>query len=368
VKKVRTRAPGRVNLIGEHTDYNDGFVMPCAIANQTRVDAVANADHSVTVRSSGHGAAAFDVDRLPPKPQKNWSDYVAGILIELRKAGVALSGGEYEISSSVPIGAGLSSSASLEIAVALAVLALSNAQMAPRDLALLAQRAESEFVGIRCGIMDQFAVVQARAGTALFLDTRSLEFQYIEIPSHIAILICNTMVKHSLAGSAYNDRRRECEEGVRILRQRDAGIHSLRDVCAEMLEHSQDVLPPLILKRCRHVVTENERVQDAARALSENDVDRMGTLMYASHESLRVDYEASCAELDLMVECAKRFDGTIGARMTGGGFGGCTVNLVHVHRAQAFREHMQAMYAQSTGITPEIYDGTPSAGASVLYG
>lgn len=368
MKTVRTRAPGRVNLIGEHTDYNDGFVMPCAIPNEIRAAATAREDNAVVVRTYDAQTVTFDLKNLPETPRKSWSDYVAGVLVELQNAGVPLPGAEIELSSNVPIGAGLSSSAALEIAAALAMLELARMYMAPSDLAMLAQRAESGFVGMRCGIMDQFAVVHACAGSALFLDTRSLQFRYVPIPPGVAIVVCNTMVKHSLASSRYNERRRECEEGVEFLRHVDPGIRSLRDVGIEALENVRDSLPPVVFARCRHVVTENERVQEAAQALADCDLVRMGTLMYASHESLRSDYEVSCAELDLMVDLAKSIDGTIGARMTGGGFGGCTVNLVAASAAQTFGERMKQQYAEITGVTPEIYDGTPSAGASVLHG
>lgn len=364
---VQTRAPGRVNLIGEHTDYNDGFVMPCAIACDTRVRAEARNDRTVTARSFDSQKVAFDLERLPDKQQGNWTDYLRGILAELRIAGVDLSGADLQISGNVPIGAGVSSSASFEIAVALAMLSISRSSLPPRDLALLAQRAETNFVGTRCGIMDQFTVLFAQAGDALFLDTRSLEFQLIEMPSDAAIVICNTMVKHSLASSAYNERRAQCEEGVRILQQRDPSIRALRDVSLDALEAAKEMLPPLVFARCRHVITENARVEAAAEALRERDLERLGVLMYASHQSLRDDYDVSCAELDLMVHLARQFDGTIGARMTGGGFGGCTVNVVRAPRAQEFRVYMRDAYRQSTGVMPEIYDGTPSAGASIVH-
>jgi galactokinase len=356
-----------VNIIGEHTDYNDGFVMPCAIAAETRVYATLRSDPFVTARSSyAERSAAFDLKTLPDGRQGAWSDYVLGIIAELRASGVELPGADLQIAGNVPVGAGLSSSASLEIAVALAMLSISETSMDRKELALLAQRAEIQYAGARVGIMDQFTVLFARAGSAVFLDTRSLEFEYIDIPPGAAIVICNTMVKHALAASAYNERRAQCEEGVRILQQREYAVRSLRDVNMQMLDSAKTELRPLIYVRCRHVISENERVQKAAAALRRNDLVRLGTLMYASHESLRSDYDVSCPELDTMVEIAKQFEGTIGARMTGGGFGGCTVNVVHASRAVEFRKHMRDAYLASTGITPEIYDGTPSPGACVL--
>jgi galactokinase len=364
--QVQTRAPGRVNIIGEHTDYNDGFVMPCAIAPDTRVHATVRSDRTVAARSSSAQTAHFDLENLPHKRRGEWSDYIAGVLIELCKAGVHLSGAELEITGEVPMGAGLSSSASLEVAVALAMLAASSASIQPTELALLAQRAESNFVGARVGIMDQFAVLYGRRGSAIFLDTRSLEFERIAIPPEAAIVICNTMVKHVLAGGEYNERRAQCEEGVRVLQQRHSNVRALRDVSMEMLESASSELPSVVFARCRHVISENERVKEAAVALRRSDLDRLGSLMYASHESLRLDYEVSCHELDTMVDIAKQFEGTIGARMTGGGFGGCTVNVVHTSRAAAFRQHMRQAYRDAMGITPEIYDGTPSDGACVI--
>jgi galactokinase len=363
---LQARAPGRVNLIGEHTDYNDGFVMPCAIAYDTHVRAQARNDRTVRACSFDNQSASFNLERLRDEQHGNWTGYIRGILAELRAAGADLTGADLQITGNVPIGAGLSSSASLEIAVALAMLGISRASMPPRDLALLAQRAEAKYAGTRCGIMDQFTVLFAQAGNALFLDTRSLEFQLIEVPSDAAVVLCNTMVKHSLASSAYNERRAQCEEGVRILQQRDPVIRALRDVTLEVLEAAKSSLRPVIFARCRHVITENARAEAAAQALRARDLDRLGALMYVSHVSLRDDYEVSCEELDLMVNLAKQFEGTIGARMTGGGFGGCTVNLVRAKRAQEFRAHIRDAYRQSTGITPELYDGTPSAGASIL--
>jgi galactokinase len=354
-----------VNLIGEHTDYNDGFVMPCAIAYTTRVHGVERDDAIITARSFDNRRAVFDLKRLPDKRQGDWSDYLHGIIAGLRAAGVHVPGADLEIDGNVPIGAGLSSSASFEVAVALALLSLARASMPPRDIALLAQHAEVDFVGARVGIMDQFAVLFGEAGRVLFLDTRSLDFEMIEMSPDVSIVVCNTMVKHSLASSAYNERRAQCEEGVRLLQQRDRGIRALRDVSVEALEAARDALPPVIYKRCRHVVTENARVQEAAQALRDSGLTRFGALMYESHESLRDDYEVSCAELDLMVTLAKQFHGIRGARMTGGGFGGCTVNLVESFRAQEFANYMRDAYARETGIVPEIYDGTPSAGAKV---
>lgn len=360
---VQTRAPGRVNLIGEHTDYNDGFVLPCAIAYETRALAQSRPDRLVTVHSIFDEPAVFEVERLPAQRRGAWTDYVRGILIELREAGVSLTGADLRITSTVPLGAGLSSSASFEVAVALAMLGLAGAGMPPLEIAKLAQRAEIEHAGIRCGIMDQAAVLLARRGCALFLDTRTLEYRHVPVPAALAVIVCNTMVKHDLSSGAYNERRAECDRAVEVLRTRYPAVRALRDVSMTQLEAARSLLPPLLFRRARHVVSENARVLQTLDALASGDLNRAGELLYESHASLRDDYEVSCAELDTMVELARRFQGTIGARMTGGGFGGCTVNLVRADSAEEFRRYLAGAYERETGIVPQFYDGTPSAGA-----
>ncbi len=361
---VRAWAPGRVNLIGEHTDYNGGLVLPCAIAYGTSVTAFATSDRTITVHSHDR-IARFDATALPTQPQNAWSDYVWGILAELQKEGMQLCGAGVNVDGDVPTGAGLSSSASFEIAFAMAMIALAGQSMLPLDLALLAQRAETSYVGTRCGIMDQIAVLYGKAEHAIFLDTHSLNFEFVALPAEAAVVICNTMVKHALSQHGYNDRRSECEQALRLLQKQGIAAGSLSDIDMACLENVKQTLPPTLFARCRHVVTENERVREAVRALRGPDLQEMGTLMYASHESLRADYQVSSPELDFMVECAKGFTGTIGSRMTGGGFGGCTVSLVHATQSKAFRAHMQRAYFAEAGVMPEIYDGTPSAGARV---
>lgn len=363
---VQARAPGRVNLIGEHTDYNDGFVLPCAVAYDTRVFGAQRPDRMVTVRSRFDEPAVFDLDRLPTERRGSWSDYVRGILTELLAAAVPLKGADLQVAATVPLGAGLSSSASFEVALALAMLAVADTQMPPVELARLAQRAEIDYVGTRCGIMDQFTVLFAREGSAICLDTRSLEYDLVAVPEQAVIVIANTMVRHDLSASAYNERRGECERAVELLRARYPRVRALRDIELDELLAESGRLPRLLFSRARHVVTENARVREAAQCLRTRDLERMGALMYASHESLRTDYAVSCPELDTMVEIAKEFDGTIGARMTGGGFGGCTVNLVRAERASEFRSHLATAYLRETGIMPEIYDGSPSAGACLV--
>jgi len=266
----------------------------------------------------------------------------------------------------VPIGSGLSSSASIEVASALAFISLDSKQFSLPEIAKICRQAENEYVGARVGIMDQFVSCMGRAGHALLLDCRSLDFQFAHIPAGFELVVCNTMVKHDLATGAYNQRRAECEEGVRYFAKADPAIRALRDVSSELLERIGGELPPTIRKRCTHVIRENQRTLDAARALAEGDLARMGKLMRESHESLRDLYQVSCRELDAMVDAAKGLPGFIGGRMTGGGFGGCTVNLVREENATDFAAQIAQRYHQATGITPQIYPCHAANGAQEL--
>ncbi len=363
---MESRAPGRVNLIGEHTDYNDGYVMPAAIAYSTHVAGGPAPDRVVSVASASVDAtAAFDLDALETGRAGDWTDYVRGVLIELQRAGVALAGADFQVTSTVPLGAGLSSSASFEIAIALAMLERCGETMKRIDIAKLAQRAEVDHTGTRSGIMDQFAVLFGEAGSATFLDTRSLDYAHVPIPAGVTIVICNTMVKHALAAGAYNERRAQCEAAVETLKRWYPDIRALRDVSLEQLEaHAADIAP-VLYHRALHVVSEDARVVEAKAAFERGDAGAFGKLMNASHESLRDDYEVSCPELDVMVALARRCEGVYGARMTGGGFGGCTVNLVDVANVESFRVAIAEGYYRETGMHPDLYDGTPAAGASV---
>jgi galactokinase len=348
-------APGRVNLIGEHTDYNDGFVMPIAIDRHTTVTAELRGDRRVVVRSDAYARPVeIDLDD-PGSPAGAWSDYVRGVVAVLQRGGQSLQGADLAISSSLPQGAGLSSSAALEVATGYALLDLSGRAIERTALALACQQAEQEYAGTRCGLMDQFIVCHGRAGHALLLDTRTLEAVWLALPAGVQVMVCNTMTHHHLAHDGYNERRADCEAGVRALAVRMPRIRALRDVTFADLESNRDVLPEQIYRRCRHVVTENARTLSAADALREGNVARFGVLMGASHASLREDYEVSTRELDLMVEIALETEGTFGARMTGGGFGGCTVNLVHPDAADAFAAQVRERYAARTGRTAEIY-------------
>jgi galactokinase len=357
------RAPGRVNLIGEHTDYNDGFVMPVAIDRGTTVTMVPRADRALVVRSAAYpDVVTIDLDRPGGGPQGTWSDYVRGVAAVLERRGWRLNGADLTIASDVPIGAGLSSSAALEVAVGYGLLDLAGHAIDRTALARACQEAEHEFAGTRCGLMDQFIACHGRAGHALMLDTRSLDAAWLPLPAGIAVIVCNTMTKHALATDGYNERRADCEAGARALAIRIPRIRALRDVTPGELAANQDALPERVYRRCRHVVTENARVEAAAAALAAGDLDAFGGLMRASHDSMRDDFEISTRELDLMVDAAMEADGTIGARMTGGGFGGCTVNLVRAERAAAFETHVRTRFEAATGRVPEIYTCTASDG------
>jgi len=263
----------------------------------------------------------------------------------------------------VPMGAGLSSSASLEVATALALLDVAKSHLPPRDVALLCQRAEHEYVGTRCGIMDQFISVFAQSAHALMLDCRSLQSETLTIPADARLVICNSMVKHELAGGEYNRRRADCETGVRILNRNLPHVRALRDVTQSDLERHKNELPEVVYRRCRHVIGENQRVTDAAAALRAGDLNRFGALMYDSHRSLRDDYEVSCRELDLLVEIASGCGGVYGSRMTGGGFGGCTITLARADAVDAFRNEISKRYRNETSIIPDIYVCSAAQGA-----
>ncbi len=360
------RAPGRVNLIGEHTDYNDGFVFPMAIDFYTTVAIVPTNDRKLYIHSENMDEL-IAVDLNDNKKQKAWSDYIAGMAHVLESEGVNIPGASIYVESDVPVGAGLSSSAALEISSGLALIKTANAALKDKNLALLGQKAENQFVGMNCGIMDQYISVFGKADHALFLDCRSLEYQHVPLPSdQVNIVICNTMVKHELGTSEYNNRRSECEQGVKLLQTDYPDIKALRDVSEGQFNKVQDKLPEIIRKRCRHVITENARTQKSINALEDGNLPKFGTLMNGSHNSLRDDYEVSCEELDLLVDIARKQEGVLGARMTGGGFGGCTVNLVQKESVDEFVNTIAKEYEKETSIQPEIYISVPSRGAHEL--
>ena len=362
------RAPGRVNLIGEHTDYNDGFVLPMAIEHSTLAAAAPREGRRVRVLSLNvNRREEFDLDRPGPPRRGSWLDYVEGVARALEARGLRLSGADIVIHSDVPSGAGLSSSAALEISVGLALVSVSGAELDRVALALAGQAAEHEYVGTRSGIMDQFVASLGREGHALLIDCRALEATPIPVDTaDTLVVICNSQVKHRLASSEYNTRRAECERGVELLREVLPNVRALRDVSEAELRGHEGWLPEPVRRRVRHVVTENARTLAAAEALRAGDTAEMGRLMYLSHESLRDDYEVSCAELDVLVGSASRVKGVWGARMTGGGFGGCTVNLVRRDALEDFQNTVLTHYHQVTGLTPAFYISEARAGAHEL--
>ena len=364
------RAPGRVNLIGEHTDYNDGFVLPMAIDRETVVAAAPRQDRLVRAFSLNlNEAVAFDLDH-PGTPRRGlWLDYLEGVAQALEQTGVRLQGADLMIFSDVPAGAGLSSSAALEVSVGLTLACISGRDIDGVTLALAGQRAEHEYVGTKCGIMDQFVAALGQAGHALLIDCRTLIATPVPLDTtHVAVVICDTKIKHDLSDSEYNVRRAECERGVEILQEVLPGIRALRDVTVEDFNLRQERLPEPIRRRCRHVVTENERTLAAVEALRRGCLEELGRLMGQSHRSLRDDYEVSCAELDLLVEIAGNFTDCLGARMTGGGFGGSTVNLVRRDALSKFQETVFREYPRVTNISPEIYVSDAGDGAKEVIG
>ena len=358
------RAPGRVNLIGEHTDYNDGFVLPVSIDFHTWASVTPLESRKLQIRSENFDEEVeVDLDDPNITRRKHWSDYPIGVAVNLERTGYRLRGARLEIRGEVPIGSGLSSSAAIEVATACALTAISEFEIDKRELALLCRRAENEFVGARVGIMDQFVSLFGQEQKALLLDCRSLDFRLLPLPDNVRLIICNTMVKHALASSAYNERREQCEAGVKVLARHFPDIVALRDATLEQLDQVKSELPEVIYRRCRHVITENARVLAAGEALEHSDLNQFGSLMAESHRSLRDDYEVSSKELDLMADFARRVEGVYGARMTGGGFGGCTVNLVAVEHADEFRERVAQWYEEAMKIKPEVYVCMPSNGA-----
>jgi galactokinase len=360
-------APGRVNLIGEHTDYADGFVMPAAIDFATLAAISPRKDNAVSICSKNFSETITrDLDAVGTHGSHHWSDYPLGVLSVLQQEQIKVPGFNLTLSGNVPLGAGLSSSASIEVASMLAMLHVTGTTLPLPKVALLCQRAENNYVGAPCGIMDQFVSCCGAADHALLLDCRSLEFRLAPIPTHLSLVICNTMVKHAHAGGEYGTRRAEVEEGTAILHSHRPEIRLLRDATVEDLERWGHEMKPNVLKRCRHIITENTRTVAAANALEANDLKTLGRLMAEAHASYRDDFEASCKEADIMVELALQQEGCVGTRLTGGGFGGCTVNLVDSPSVEKFVANIATGYEKATGIQPEIYRSHASAGAHTL--
>lgn len=361
--QIVARAPGRVNLIGEHTDYNDGFVLPMAIDRDVQIAARPRADRIVRILSLNFGGRdEFSLDDIHHAGERvTWGDYVRGVAQVLQEEGYTLSGADLAIEGNVPTGSGLSSSAAIELATLTAFRVLNNLEIEPVRAALLGQRAENTFVGVRCGIMDQFISALGQAGHALLIDCRSLEYRPVPLPEDASIVVAHTGVHRGLSSSEYNTRRSQCEAGARLL-----GVRALRDVSVETFEARKHELPPDIAARCQHVVYENARVLASVQALERGDLLTCGQLLLASHASLRDLYEVSCFELDTMVEIARNAPGCLGARLTGAGFGGCAIAIARRQAIPALVEAIERDYPARTGKTPQVYVCRATDGAGVV--
>jgi len=365
------RAPGRVNLIGEHTDYNDGLVCPMAIEPQVLIACRARDDGLVRLASTAFTGqiAQFSVEQKITRGEPAWTNYFRGVAAELEAAGIPLTGMDALVDNTLPVGGGLSSSAAIEVGTALAFLTLAGLEMDRDRLALICQKAEHEYANVPVGIMDQMIVATAKPGHATQYDCRSGARQFVQInPGDLRVVIVNTMVRHELSGGEYAQRRQQCEAGVAYFQKAypAQSIKALRDVTLKQVQESEGKLDPLILKRCRHVVTENIRTAEAAGALAQDKYERAGQLMIQSHASLRDDYEVSCAELDFLAGEAMKVKGVYGARMTGGGFGGCIVALVQPRAVEPLTDHLERTYKTKFNIKPTAFATTATAGASVV--
>lgn len=358
------RAPGRVNLIGEHTDYNDGFVLPMAIDRDVLIAARRRDDQKVRmVALDFEGArSTFSLDAPITRDDANkWSDYVRGVAWVLEQRGATLLGLDLMIQGDIPLGSGLSSSAALEVCAATMFVAMANLEISKVEIAKLCQKAENEFVGVQCGIMDQFVSALAREGHTLLIDCRDLSYEHIPLPPGVTIVVGDTAKRRGLVDSEYNARRAECDQAARLL-----GANALRDITPAEFANRSHELPSIVAKRARHIIAENARVLEAVDAAEHDDRLKLGALMNASHESLRDDYQVSCAELDTMVQIARQQCGCLGARLTGAGFGGCTVNLVASDAVVEFVDRVSREYRARTGLSPSIYPCRASAGARRL--
>lgn len=360
------RSPGRVNIIGEHTDYNDGFVLPAAIDKSIYV-AVAKRDDATISLFSKEFNEAFEISLKDlQRSDTQWANYILGVVAQIQKQNHYLSGFELMIDGDVPIGAGLSSSAAVECATAFALNELFQLNIDKLDMVKMAQKAEHEYAGVRVGIMDQFASMFGKADSVIRLDCRSLDYKYEPFKLEgIKIVLLNTNVKHSLASSAYNERRQQCEEGVALVKKKYPDVINLRDVTIAMLDEVVSPVDPLIYKRCKYVIEENQRLLDACTALEQGDLATLGQKMYGSHKGLSVEYEVSCKELDFLVDQVRHNPNVIGARMMGGGFGGCTINLVKEEAIDALVKELSVAYTDAMNKNLTAYIATISSGTSI---
>jgi galactokinase len=359
-------APARVNLIGEHTDYTGGLVMPMAIGFRTVAVVSRRTDGKAVFYSANYDdEAIFEIASLGREPRGHWSDYPAGALWSLLQEGVVVSGFDMSLAGDVPLGAGLSSSASVEVAAAVALLDHAGVTLPLAKVATLCRRAENEYVGAKSGIMDQFVVAEAMAHRAMLLDCRSLEFELLPLPEEVRVVVCNSMVKHAVATGEYGNRSNEVEAGQAVLRER-LGIALLRDATLADLKACKGEMTAASFARCLHIITENERVLAAREALLRGDVAKFGRLMVEAHASMRDDFAASCEEVDTLVEIAAKQAECFGARITGGGFGGCTVNVVRAESAEHFVATLKREYAAETEMTAECFVCAPEDGALAM--
>ncbi len=366
-------APGRVNLIGEHTDYNDGYVFPVAIDKNILICGRENTDNKIKFYSADFDEnAEYEIDNFEFDNKHRWANYLLGVIDELQKLGFVSKGVDAVVEGNIPIASGLSSSAALEVATATFIETIEDLRIEPTELAKLCQRAENRFVGVQCGIMDQFVSKLGKEGYALFIDCRTLDYEHIPIgDSSLRILIGDTGVKRGLVDSEYNRRRKECEEGARLLDEiLDKPVSALRDVTLDEFNRVQGRLPEVVAKRCRHVISENERVLRSMECLQEKDYPGFGKLLNESHDSLRDDYQVTCRELDIMVGLLQKNERVLGARMTGAGFGGCTVSLINARNEAEIEEivtEISSQYKRATGIEGKIFSSQPKAGARRIF-
>ncbi len=359
-------APGRVNLIGEHTDYNFGFVLPGAVDKKIYVAIAPNGTDTVNVFANQFNES-YSFSLNVSEPHKGWMNYLLGVTYHIQQRGKQIGGVDLLIDGDIPVGAGMSSSAALCSAYGFALNELFQLGLSRMDLAFIGQKTEHTFVGLQCGIMDQFASLHGKKGHVMKLDCRSLEYEYIpfDFPGYKIVLV-NSMVSHSLASSEYNVRRQQCEEGTAILKKHYPNINSLRDVEAAQLLQHRDELPPIVFDRCSYVVYEKERLLAGCEALKKNDLATFGKLMIATHEGLSKKYSVSCTELDFLAECAQHITGVAGSRMMGGGFGGCTINIVQADAVENFTQKIQSAFNGLFKQTPEVYVTQIEDGAKVI--
>ncbi len=364
--RVISSAPGRVNLIGEHTDYNDGYVLPAAIDRRIAVAGEPRSDGIFEVQAGNLNAhTRFSLQDLAPSNTESWANYAKGIVALLHAKGLAPEGANLALQGNVPRGSGLSSSAALEVALAYALLSLAAGSLPDVTIARRCQKAEHEWAGVHCGIMDQFIAVMGKQDAALFLDCRSYEYRHVPLPPGTRVVICDTGVKRALAASAYNSRRAECDAAVAAFRTVLPHISSLRDISMAAFEEYSHLLQPPVLQRCRHVVSEIARVEQAVLALDSHDLSLFGKLMYDSHFSLQHDYEVSCPELDAVVDICAEVDGVYGARMTGAGFGGCAICLTREQDVPEIVHRLTAEYPLKTGMKPTLLVSGAEPGVAV---